>query len=272
MDLNPHLTDKSKPTVISDIFIDPTGQHCIVSTCLKSDGKSKEFNEDFISRVGHENFYINRMVHKLNKLKGLVISAVGWNHASMSSKNDSIPNTPMGNILIGTTDGRIFETQLQPDDRFLVSKELFLKQICELPDNLSHGNFSSSNLSDKQKEPICAINCFKISTYGSRSPDPLICILVATSNFLYHFIGKVGLSSITSDSPYLYQIIQNPSNRLHKEMPGYIPASQFSLFYPSQGSSVCQTPSSFGWLTSECFTKILFFISNYFFRTWNFIQ
>ncbi|KAI2808309.1 Vacuolar protein sorting-associated protein 18 like protein, partial [Blomia tropicalis] len=192
----PHLTDKSKPTVISDIFIDPTGQHCIVSTCLKSDGKSKEFNEDFISRVGHENFYINRMVHKLNKLKGLVISAVGWNHASMSSKNDSIPNTPMGNILIGTTDGRIFETQLQPDDRFLVSKELFLKQICELPDNLSHGNFSSSNLSDKQKEPICAINCFKISTYG-----------------------KVGLSSITSDSPYLYQIIQNPSNRLHKEMP-----------------------------------------------------
>ena len=261
IDLNPQLSDKSKPAAISDIFIDPTGRNCIISLYLKQ-GSAKEplsntvTGQDLGSRVPYENFYYNKKLHKLAKFNGL-ITAVGWNATASSDQSGSTSN-----ILIGTSDGRIFETQLQPDDRFMASKELFVKQICELPDNgtgsqaaASSSGTSTSPIPSTVNEPICAINFFKLS--NTRSTSATYCILVATSNFLYQFIGDIGSSLALSDSAYLYHIIQNPSNRLHKEMPGYLPASKLDLFYPPPvGDGSLIGPKSFGWLTSKfCFIR-----------------
>ncbi|OTF72876.1 Vacuolar protein sorting 18-like protein [Euroglyphus maynei] len=97
-----------------------------------------------------------------------------------------------------------------------------------------------------------------------------ICILIATRNFIYQYIGKItqpsttpiigscGSSNSITDSnqsidgqPYLYQIIQSTnSRRSFKEMPGYIPVTKLDLFQPSSTiSTAVDQPLSFGWLT-----------------------
>ncbi len=296
---------------ISGIFLDPTGRHCIISLYLKQQQTQQQQNTrnssslstsaeppPLGSRVPYENFYYNKKLHKLTKLNGFVITAVGWNAGSSSSDQQST-TTGTGSILIGTSDGRIFETALQPDDRFLGSRELFLKQVADLPDSISgsgSGSGSSGQLfsgSSSQQmtsgtspvpppagassisEPICGLNVFKLPTTKGRTTTTTtttFCVLAATSNFLYQYIGEVSAqqmqatsssssltsSSSSSETAYLYHVLTSPSSRLHKEMPGAGPASRLDLYHPppppagaGAGAAVLTSPKAFGWLTSK---------------------
>lgn len=105
VDLNLHQTDKSRSGQISGIFVDPMGRHCLISMSNRLTGEVQPY----------ENYYFQRKVTCLSKAKGHVITAVGWNVAPPSDGST-------GSILIGTIEGRLFETALLADDRFLASK------------------------------------------------------------------------------------------------------------------------------------------------------
>ncbi|VEL32331.1 unnamed protein product [Protopolystoma xenopodis] len=95
---------------VHNIFMDPKGRHIIISMQSGS------------------NFYTTRSMKKvrpIHKAKDYLIDSVAWNKHNISD------NTTQ-EILIGTNDGLIFETQLSTGDesRFLSSNvEQFWKQV-----------------------------------------------------------------------------------------------------------------------------------------------
>lgn len=91
---------------IHKIFLDPTGNHLI------------------ISMESEDNYYLHRNWKKpkvMSKMKGVVIESVAWDR----SNNDPL-NTK--DILIGSSKGRIFETQIEANDKAFVERLVGAKE------------------------------------------------------------------------------------------------------------------------------------------------
>ena len=93
------LSDKTSSSRFNDLFLDPTAKHCIISVV---------FNE---SQSSAENLYLSKKVIQTSKMRGHIISAVAWNY-----RTDKPNVNTTSNILIGTTKGLIFETELVSSD------------------------------------------------------------------------------------------------------------------------------------------------------------
>lgn len=113
--------DISKYTLtmkMSGLFLDPLGHHLLIT---------------LVSRQGDngppaELYYLHRKTSKLKqagKFKGHEITAVGWNFSNTS-------DTSSGPILLGTSKGLIFETEigLETDKIFNTSLEQYWRQVC----------------------------------------------------------------------------------------------------------------------------------------------
>lgn len=131
--------------VIRRMFLDPTASHLIISTT-----------------VG-ENFYLHsqsKLPKNLSRLKGVSIESVAW--------NPSQPTASTREILLGTTDGNIYETYIEPSPEFYRREEKYVK-----------GVYKAS------RGPIVGIWLDTLST----RPD-IRRVLVATPRQLLHFVGK----------------------------------------------------------------------------------
>ena len=101
---------------LSGIFLDPLGQHLLLSLSPRHPEAPAEL------------LYLSRKANKPkqpSKSKGHEVTAVGWNFG-----NDSDMTT--GPILLGTSKGLIFETEISLDgDRiFQSSLEQYWRQVC----------------------------------------------------------------------------------------------------------------------------------------------
>ncbi|KAK7206413.1 Pep3/Vps18/deep orange family-domain-containing protein [Myxozyma melibiosi] len=98
---------------VREIFLDPTGSHLLVTTSTA------------------ENFYLNarspRAKH-LSRMKGNIISAVAW--------NPSEPSSSTKEILIGTADGKVIETYIEPSEEFFKREERFSRLVWKVPGGL----------------------------------------------------------------------------------------------------------------------------------------
>lgn len=118
IDLLRSLGDKGYTAKIYQMFLDPRGKQLLVSL-VQGDLESP-----------FENCYLHQNAQKaqaLQKLKGHVISAVGWNHDNPMENNSS------SFILVGTTKGLIFEVELAVTDERLFlqsSPERYCKLVC----------------------------------------------------------------------------------------------------------------------------------------------
>lgn len=101
---------------MSGLFLDPLGYHLLI-TLVPRHGDSPP----------PEIFYLHRKTTKLKqagKFKGHEITAVGWNFSNISE-------TTSGPILLGTSKGLIFETEigLETDKIFNTSLEQYWRQV-----------------------------------------------------------------------------------------------------------------------------------------------
>lgn len=111
--------DISKYTLtmkMSNLFLDPLGHHLLI-TLVPRNGDSPP----------PELYYLHRKATKLKqagKFKGHEITAVGWNFSNTS-------DTTSGPILLGTSKGLIFETEigLETDKIFNTSLEQYWRQV-----------------------------------------------------------------------------------------------------------------------------------------------
>lgn len=132
------ITRKASDGKISKVFFDPTGRHLIITT-------------------DHgENFYLYekwRRTKQLSKLKGVTISSVAWN------KQATLTDPSTREILIGTTNGLIYETCLEPTDESFEEKKSIssrsipcMSQLCQSLD-YTLNNFLSTIASISPWQP-----------------------------------------------------------------------------------------------------------------------
>ncbi|XP_043526809.1 vacuolar protein sorting-associated protein 18 homolog isoform X2 [Frieseomelitta varia] len=198
---------------MSAMFLDPLGNHLLIALISKSQEPPNS---------PPELYYLHRKTTKLkqaSKFKGHEITAVGWNYSNSSE-------TTTGPILLGTSKGLIFETEigLDGDKIFNTSLEQYWRQVFDIGKD--------------SKPPITGLEFHKIP-----STDKYV-IIVTTLMRIYQYIGTV---QNPDEKPLLQQIFNKYLNvqESFNEVINHLPYSKIQFYYPSLGI----LPKSFGWLT-----------------------
>lgn len=87
------------------VYLDPTGQHLLICTTALD---NYYFYAGWPSEAGTGSVSRRIKARLLNKLKGLSIDSVAWSPSNPISKTTT--NLSTREVLLGTSDGRIFET------------------------------------------------------------------------------------------------------------------------------------------------------------------
>ncbi|KAL1509544.1 hypothetical protein ABEB36_004259 [Hypothenemus hampei] len=210
---NEILLTKFTQNKLSNLFLDPTGNHLFLTFIPRN--KSTDLPELF---------YLSRKSDKLkpsNKFRGHEFTSVAWSHV-----NESDIST--GPILLGTSKGLIFETEISFEgDKFLApSLEQYWRQIFDIGKN--------------SNTPITALEYFQINA------TKRYLIFAATPSRLYYFTGTIE----NDDKPILQQIFQKYLNISESET--FI-ASESRLNYSKLQfwSENLITPNSFTWITEK---------------------
>lgn len=102
-------------TKLSNIFLDPLGQHLL----LALSPRNKDGNPELV--------YLHRGRNKLksvSKSRNYEVTEVGWNYENKSSSTT-------GPILLGTSQGHILETELEADnDKMFSGSQQYWRQVC----------------------------------------------------------------------------------------------------------------------------------------------
>lgn len=152
------------PEAVQRFFLDKSGKHLLVAT---------ETNELYYYSRGTKKF------RPISKLKGHLITAVGWNQNSSEKATDS--------ILVGTKKGAIFELLINTNNEGILN--LYIDSYCK-----QVYNFGKDTL-------ITGIEIFHFKK--ENSSENIYDIVITTSTRLYEFIG--------SDSNSLYSSSSNNS-------------------------------------------------------------
>ncbi|XP_015595540.1 vacuolar protein sorting-associated protein 18 homolog isoform X2 [Cephus cinctus] len=207
IDISKYITNMK----LSGLFLDPLGFHLLLALVSKHNDNPPA-----------ELFYLHRKTTKLKqagKFRGHEITAVGWNFGNTSEVTS-------GPILLGTSKGLIFETEigLDGDKIFNTSLEQYWRQVFDI------GKAS--------KPPITGLEFHKIP-----NTDKYI-IIVTTLIRIYQYIGSV---SSSDEKPLLQQIFSKYLNMKERfnQLESSLPYSKMQFFYPGPGAF----PKSFGWLT-----------------------
>ncbi|KAI1878104.1 uncharacterized protein JN550_000286 [Neoarthrinium moseri] len=139
----------SEVGVIRRLFLDPTASHLLVCTSLG------------------ENYYLHsqsRQPRPLSRLRGVSIESIAW--------NPSLPTASTREILVGASDGNIYETFIESTNEFYRKEEKYLKNLQKLPDG-----------------PVTGL---WVDNLGGKAD--LRRVLISTQSRLFHMVGKVGRS------------------------------------------------------------------------------
>jgi hypothetical protein len=131
------------------MFLDPTASHLIICTALG------------------ENYYLHtqsRQPRPLSRLRGVSIESIAWNPA--------LPTTSTREILIGASDGNIYEAYIETSTEFYRKEDKYLKTLQKVPDG-----------------PITGLWVDLVA--DARKPD-VRRIMIATPSRLLHLVGKIG--------------------------------------------------------------------------------
>lgn len=196
---------------IHSIFLDPTGQHLLISIVSR----------DGLTPV--DTLYLPLRSNKpksTSKLKGHLVTAVGWN---VRNQSDSVT----GPILIGTSKGVILEMELTSDERlFQSSHEEYCKQLFDVGKD--------------EPVPVSAVE-----VRPSPNDDLKLCILVTTPDKLYQFCGR---ARSAEDRPMMTALFANylglPPRFIN--LISKWKTSWLKLYQPANS-----TPKHFAWLTEQ---------------------
>lgn len=194
---------------VHKIFLDPTGKHLV------------------ISMESTENYYLSRNSKKpkqIGKIKGHHIDSVGWN---WQNANDSTT----GAILLGTSKGLIFETELTDNENsrfFQGSLDQYIKQLF----NLGSDNAVSVTGLEFDRMPSDSMTEYKYF------------ILATTPGRLYQFLGNVSKSA---EPPMFQQLFAEYEKQKAPflELPGSFGYSELKLYLPKFRESA----RTFAWMT-----------------------
>ncbi|RAH64428.1 vacuolar protein sorting protein DigA [Aspergillus aculeatinus CBS 121060] len=158
--------------VIRRMFLDPSASHLIITTTLG------------------ENYYLHtqsRQPRPLSRLKGVSIESVAWNPAH--------PTASTREILLGTTDGQIWEAYIEPSSEFYRREERY-----------AHVVFKAL-----EGSPVTGLWAESIPT----RPE-LRRVLIATHGKLLSFLGRTGRYGREGGGPIYADLFQRESPVTHE--------------------------------------------------------
>ena len=194
------------------MFLDPTASHLIICTSLG------------------ENYYLHtqsRSPRPLSRLRGVPIECIAWNPA--------LPTTSTREILIGASDGNVYEAYIETATEFYRKEEKYLKTLQKIPDT-----------------PITGIWVDLVA--DSRKSD-VRRVLVTTQEKIYHYIGKIGRVSHEGGASIYTKLFETEQPIVH----------EISRVSQQAGSSLVVSPDApdstslegivpdriFAWLSSQ---------------------
>ncbi|KAI5459961.1 Pep3/Vps18/deep orange family-domain-containing protein [Mariannaea sp. PMI_226] len=167
----------SEVGVIRRMFLDPTASHLLICTALG------------------ENYYLHtqsKQPRPLGRLRGVSIESVAW--------NPSLPTATTREILIGASDGNIYEAFIETSKEFYKKEVKHLKNLHKLPDGPITGLWVD-NLQGKAD---------------------LRRVVIGTQSRLFHLTGKIGTGHDGTGSVYtrLFESEQPVVHELSRTSPG----------------------------------------------------
>ncbi|KAK6624157.1 hypothetical protein RUM44_011015 [Polyplax serrata] len=196
---------------LANVFLDPTGQHILLSL------ESKQ------TEVPSEVLYLSKRNSKLKhvgKARGLDITAIAWNYANQSKSSS-------GAILLGTSKGLIFETEISYENEGLLQSGLeeYWKQVFDI------GKGTDT--------PITGMHMYRLP-----GKDKYF-IMVTTATKLYQFRG-----SVTDDKPVLQQVFKTYLS-IPEKFESVPTVNHFKSKLDFYHSNIKEVPKRFAWLTGN---------------------
>ncbi|KAF2404800.1 vacuolar sorting-associated protein [Trichodelitschia bisporula] len=198
----------SEVGVIRRMFLDPTASHLLISTSLG------------------ENFYLHsqsKHPKPLSRLKGVSIECVAW--------HPSQPTASTREILLGTLDGNVYETYIEPSQEFYRREEKYVKGVYKAGD-----------------APVVGIYA---DTLPSR-PNAWR-VLVATPQRLLHFAGKAAAHAHEGSAAIFSRFFEHEAPAVRENGSSAPGACMLAISPETQGLSGPEAVAerSFAWLSSQ---------------------
>ncbi|KAI9279805.1 Pep3/Vps18/deep orange family-domain-containing protein [Sporodiniella umbellata] len=223
------IARKQSDGKISKIFFDPTGRHLIITT---DHGENYYYYEKW------------KKTKPLPKFKGIVITSIAWNKQAILTD----PSTR--EVLIGTKNGLIYETCIEPNDEYFKKEEKYFKQVYSIHESTM---------------PITGLY-FEQFPVNNRK----YFVMATTATRIYQFVGFVGPNN-NSNGNLSGSMISNGNSDIiedrgeramfenlfsnydtnpgYQELPGELDHSElhfFSRFHELQQQGIAE---AFAWLT-----------------------
>ncbi|KAK2069217.1 hypothetical protein P8C59_003815 [Phyllachora maydis] len=196
--------------VIKRMFLDPTASHLIVCTSLS------------------ENYYLHsqsRQPRHLARLHGVQIESIAW--------SPSLPTASTREILIGASDGNIYESYIETSTEFYRKEDKYLKALYKTPDG-----------------PVTGL---WVDSLPGRTDSRRI--MVSTQSRLLHLVGKIGRGHEGSAS--VYAKLFDGEQPVTHELPRTSAAAASSLVISPDSPDAANpyqtaaTDRVFAWLSSQ---------------------
>ena len=192
------------------MFLDPSASHLIVTTTLG------------------ENYYLHtqsRQPKPLTRLKGVSIESIAW--------NPSIPTASTREILLGTTDGNVYEVYIEPSTEFYRREEKYVTPVYRVPEASAVTGVWADNVPSK--------------------PDQKR-VLVATHGKLMHFLGRAGRQGREGGGSIYADFFQREAPVVHEiQKPSSSVPSVLAVSPGGSDGHHADGPSDkeFAWLSSQ---------------------
>lgn len=192
------------------MFLDPSASHLIVTTTLG------------------ENYYLHtqsRQPKPLTRLKGVSIESIAW--------NPSIPTASTREILLGTTDGNVYEVYIEPSTEFYRREEKYVTPVYRVPEASAVTGAWADNVPSK--------------------PDQKR-VLVATHGKLMHFLGRAGRQGREGGGSIYADFFQREAPVVHEiQKPSSSVPSVLAVSPGGSDGHHADGPSDkeFAWLSSQ---------------------
>lgn len=153
------------------MFLDPSASHLIINTTLG------------------ENYYLHtqsRQPKPLIRLKGVGIESIAW--------NPSLPTASTREILVGASDGNLYEVYIEPPHEFYRREDKYVKAVYKTPEG-----------------PVVGL---WVDLIPGR-PD-VRSIMVATPTTLLHFSGRVGRNGSEGSGAIFIKVFETEAPTVHE--------------------------------------------------------
>ena len=157
--------------LIRRIFLDPSASHLITTT------------------TSGENYYLHtqsRQPKVLSRLKGVIIESIAW--------NPSLPTASTREILVGASDGNVYEVYIEPSSGFARREEKYLKAVYKTTDG-----------------PVTGVVVDQV-----QGRYDTLRVMIATAHKLLHFVGRIGRPGQEGSGSIFTKLFETEMPTLHE--------------------------------------------------------